>query len=524
MKKTVSVNLGGIVFNINEDAYEELKRYLEAIEGFFDRTRGREEIMEDIESRIAELLNERPGNREKPVTVEEIKSVMDTMGRPEDFADDEGSDREEPSYSDYTRVRKRLYRDGDNSMVGGVCAGLGHYFGTDPTWIRILWVIALIGFGVGLLVYVVLWIIIPKAVTTAEKLEMRGKPVNFSTIGRSVEVEAEHLKNKFEDFSKSGSAEKFKSEAEKAGRSVWKAVVKGFQVLVKIVRKILGVVLVFAGIAGVISVVVGIFGSSLGFVMIGTDHDFISYSYNELSDLIFENDFQMWSALGGTLLLTASPLSALGFAGLALLLYPRRISAAPGWFIFGAFIIGIFGCVYAGLTAAGDFAKRAVVTEKHTPAGLGDTLYLEVEEQYEGEQHYKINRSDLTKGALFFADSRGEHFFIDQVNFDIQLSRDTAAQMVLTKKARGRSFEQADKRARNIQFDHRSEDGKLQFSKFIKLSREDKWRAQHIDVLLRLPRGTVVVTNDETKPYFAEISRSKTNTFIMERGGLKRVR
>ncbi|MEA3343657.1 MAG: PspC domain-containing protein, partial [archaeon] len=139
------------------------------------------EIIADIESRIAEILQERMSDTKQVVNITDVDHVTEMMGQPSDFAEEDEpvhEDKKSKERTYYSRTTKRLYRDPENKMIGGVCGGLGAYFNTDPLWFRLLFVALIIFSGVGLLIYIVLWVVVPEAYTTAEKLEMRGEPVN----------------------------------------------------------------------------------------------------------------------------------------------------------------------------------------------------------------------------------------------------------------------------------------------------------------------------------------------------------
>jgi phage shock protein PspC (stress-responsive transcriptional regulator) len=193
MKKTFSVNLGNRVYNIDEDAYLKLKEYLDRIEGYFSDQKERDEIMNDIELRISELFAERLGINKQVVTRTDVDQVIVIMGDPKVISgveDDPHTAREKRTGP------RRIYRDPDDRVIGGVCSGLGAYLGFDPVIMRILFILLLI-FGIGFLAYLILWIVVPEAHTTAQKLEMRGDPVNTSNIGNFFREEFESVKNSF---------------------------------------------------------------------------------------------------------------------------------------------------------------------------------------------------------------------------------------------------------------------------------------------------------------------------------------
>jgi len=230
MKKTVQVNLSGQVFTIDDDAYDLLSVYLQKISRLYERSAGKDEILSDIESRIAELLLERVSDDRSVVTIKDVQEVTEIMGNPEQFEED--TMEEETAGSGYSsreyQGQKRLFRDPDSPMIGGVCSGIGYYFGIDPLWIRLAFAIALIFFGTGVLFYILLWIIIPEAKTTADKLAMRGEPVNIGSIGKSVEDE---LNNLGQRFSKGG--QQFTSGA---GTTISRGIDKFFNFMAELFR------------------------------------------------------------------------------------------------------------------------------------------------------------------------------------------------------------------------------------------------------------------------------------------------
>ena len=195
MNKTININLGGIFFHIDEIAYQKMKRYLDAIRrSLSDDPQGRDEIIADIESRISELLSERIKDARQVISESDINEIIDIMGQPEDYMVDEELFTDD-SGKNYRRktTYKKLFRDGEDKFLGGVSSGIAHYFNVDVIWIRIAWLIAAFGFGFGFLGYIVLWILLPEATTTAEKLQMEGEPVNISNIEKKIRAEFEEV-------------------------------------------------------------------------------------------------------------------------------------------------------------------------------------------------------------------------------------------------------------------------------------------------------------------------------------------
>lgn len=157
MNKTIKVNLGGFVFQLDEDAYELLKDYLLQLERKFDNSAEGNEIIEDIERRIAELLSSKLIEGREVVNVNDVKEIIETMGSPEEYGDDE-TNNERPR----TRVRGKLYREPNNAVVGGVASGIATHINVSPAWVRLAFLLTLFAWTFGFWAYLIMWAILPK--------------------------------------------------------------------------------------------------------------------------------------------------------------------------------------------------------------------------------------------------------------------------------------------------------------------------------------------------------------------------
>jgi phage shock protein PspC (stress-responsive transcriptional regulator) len=190
MKITVSINLGGYSFNIDEDAYAELKRYLKNLELHFAGEESSSEILSDIETRMAELFRARLTGYKQVIDIEDVRQVISVLGTPEDISDnDRPTAREKFSMPGY----HRMYRDTDHRAIGGVCSGMAAYWNIEIWVVRLVFLI-LAMMGIGFLIYIILYIVLPEAKTTAEKIEMKGNPVNIHNIKDSVKKEFETVR------------------------------------------------------------------------------------------------------------------------------------------------------------------------------------------------------------------------------------------------------------------------------------------------------------------------------------------
>ncbi|MBN1952911.1 MAG: PspC domain-containing protein [Bacteroidales bacterium] len=194
MKRTLSVNIGGMAFFIDEDAYGALKKYLDSIGLASNSLEGGNEIFEDVEIRIAELFAEKLKNNKQVITLRDVEEVKSILGEPEDFSGKDTGQRDSYNQQNYAR---RMYRDPDSRVIGGVCSGLAAYWSTDVSIIRIIFILLAIFGMFGVFIYLVLWIVLPEANTIAQKLEMRGEPVNLSNIAAFFRKEFENVKRNF---------------------------------------------------------------------------------------------------------------------------------------------------------------------------------------------------------------------------------------------------------------------------------------------------------------------------------------
>lgn len=201
MKKTLTVNLGGIVFHIDEDAYNLLDKYLDNLRSHFKKQEEKEEIMNDIEMRISELFTEQTDRGFQVITIEFVEQIIQRVGKPEeifdnDYISDENTQQasqteekkeKQEKTEDTTSHKKRLMRDPDEKMIGGVAGGLAAYFSVDVTVVRLALILLLFFFAkVVLPIYLVLWLVVPLARTAMDKLQMRGESVNLENIGKTV--------------------------------------------------------------------------------------------------------------------------------------------------------------------------------------------------------------------------------------------------------------------------------------------------------------------------------------------------
>ena len=236
MKKTIKISLGGLAYNIDEDAFALLDNYINTLKQRLINDKEGSEIVQDIEERISELFAEKKGTAES-ISVDIVVEILGILGKPEEIAS--GSESSNSSTT-YNRSQRRLFRDTERSYIAGVCSGIGEYFSTDPIVIRIIFLFLTVFHGFGLLLYIILWIATPKAITPKQKLEMKGEPINIATIEKTIREESAHINL---NLKKSGVRGFIESIVYLIGRiAYW--FIQFLLVLVKVIAIIVAVVLI----------------------------------------------------------------------------------------------------------------------------------------------------------------------------------------------------------------------------------------------------------------------------------------
>ena len=252
MNKTVTINIAGLVFHIDEDAYNKLDSYIQAVRNSIQQE-SEDEIIADIEARIAELFSERIDPQTGVIRMNNVDEVINIMGKPEDYIIEDDEPVRPNNFSTTQKSYKKIYRDGEKRILGGICSGLAHYFNIDPVWMRIIFILLFFLYGLSFVIYLILWVIIPKAVTVADVLEMKGEPVNISNIEKQFR---EGVNNSYQKIRTSGSSAAI------------------------VLKRIIGIVLIVFG-------VMGIFGSFFAPVAISLQknpiaNEFITYNEAEV--------------------------------------------------------------------------------------------------------------------------------------------------------------------------------------------------------------------------------------------------
>ena len=489
MNKTISINLGGFFFHIDEDAYQKLSRYFDAVKRSLSAD-GRDEIMKDIESRIAELFQERLKNDKQVVGLTEIEEVISIMGQPEDYKiDDEKSTYQSSSSStNFYYPSKRLYRDKENGMLGGVMAGLGHYLGIDTLWLRIIMVILFFGFGTGLFVYIVLWILVPEAVTTTQKLEMKGEPITISNIEKKVKEGFDDITSKFSNIDHEKIANTAKSGATRIGSTIEEVITTIF----KVFAKIIGAFIVFFSGMGLLAIII----TSIIMIFSSTMPD--NYILNNIQTPI-GLETPLW-AQGMLLLLGFGiPLFFLLILGLKLIVNNlRSIGNYVKYSLLAVWLIAVGIIISLGINEASQlaFEGKSVQKEVITIAPT-DTLKIKFKNNdFYSKSNYRNHDFKITQD-----EGDNEIIYSNNVSIEIKYTDEATPYMLIEKLANGKSTSQAKKRAEKIKYNYKIEGNTIVLDNYLLTAVENKFRGQEVEIYLYLPKGTIFQTDESYSNY-----------------------
>ena len=490
MNKTISINLGGFFFHIDEDAYQKLSRYFDAVKRSLSAD-GRDEIMKDIESRIAELFQERLKNDKQVVGLTEIEEVISIMGQPEDYKiDDEKSTYQSSSSSstNFYYPSKRLYRDKENGMLGGVMAGLGHYLGIDTLWLRIIMVILFFGFGTGLFVYIVLWILVPEAVTTTQKLEMKGEPITISNIEKKVKEGFDDITSKFSNIDHEKIANTAKSGATRIGSTIEEVITTIF----KVFAKIIGAFIVFFSGMGLLAIII------LSIIMIFSSTMPDNYILNNIQTPI-GLETPLW-AQGMLLLLGFGiPLFFLLILGLKLIVNNlKSIGNYVKYSLLAVWLIAVGIIISLGINEASQLAFEGKSVQKEVIAIVPtDTLKIKFKNNdFYSKSNYRNHDFKITQD-----EGDNEIIYSNNVSIEIKYTDEATPYMLIEKLANGKSTSQAKKRAEKIKYNYKIEGNTIVLDNYLLTAVENKFRGQEVEIYLYLPKGTIFQTDESYSNY-----------------------
>ena len=504
MKKTLTINLSGSVFHIDDDAYEKLHEYLNKINGRFGSDKDAKEIVEDIESRIAELFTGKLKDGDEVVNITHVEEVIAIMGTPEAISNEEEEEahqKEKTSEKKYYKMKgRRLYRDPEDKVLGGICSGLGAYFNMDPVIIRILFVVAFfLPVGSSALIYIVLWIVVPKASSTAQRLEMKGEAVNIDNISKTIKEEMQDVKENFRNYRSNPMYAQGRSGIQEVGN-----------VFVSVL-KVLGTILLV--LIGLPFVIVGAVLLIVLFSLLFASHEMLNLTplngFDHLSLFFTQGSTMTWIWIG-LLIVVSIPVIMLVYALIKLVFRIKSHNHIFGPIIGGVFLIGILILLINGSRTFGEFNKSATITTQESLKTAADTLYLSAKHGTAEGDLEAFTDPDINFNRFKLGTMNGKEILIGVPELKIEASHGGSFDMVINKVSRGINSTVAKQNAEEILFNYQAKDSLLNFQPSFVLP--STWRNQRVNLKLTIPVGKTVYLDESLKPIIHDI-KNTTDTY-----------
>ncbi|MDI1354291.1 MAG: PspC domain-containing protein [bacterium] len=507
MNKTVTINISGIIFHIEEDAYESLSKYLSTIKGYFSATDGGNEIMGDIEARIAELLQAKINVGKQVILMVDVDHVKTVMGKPEEFgaepsAEEKKSDERREDVSGEP-IKRRLFRNPDDKAIGGVCSGLAAYFDVDTVWIRLAMFLLIFFGGLSLWVYIILWIVMPEARSTADKFAMRGESANINTIYKSFKEEADDVKNRFTKYGK-----EFKDQ--NYSQAIRSNAVIVMSTIFNIFGRLFGFLLVMLG--GVF--LFGYITSLLGISIADGNADLSHWR-----SVIFTSPGDYAWGVIAFIIVAGIPILMLIYAGVKLLF---KIRYSNRWLNRSLGIIWLLGFLlgcYVTVITVKQFSENSRVKETIVLRGIGDTLVIKLSPEYTALKKLEFANHEEVENYLghhhsgyYFGENNRQLSVLGFADLNVVESASDSVEMIISRNARGYDKQDANENAKAINYSYSQNKNELVFDEIFSVAEGTKFRAQELDIKIKLPKGKVVYFDKSVKYLLDDIDNT-TNTW-----------
>ncbi|MGB5981886.1 MAG: PspC domain-containing protein [Nonlabens sp.] len=485
MNKTININLAGLFFHIDENAYNRLQRYLSSVRKSFAGTQGAEEIMSDIESRIAELFLEKRANDQQVISIIHVEEVIEVMGQPEDYEVDEEIFEEAPR-NKFQRPNfgsKQLFRDTSNGYVGGVCAGLAHYVNLEVIWVRLIWVFLFIS-SVGWLipVYIVLWILVPDAVTNNQRLKMMGKELNINNIGENAKADFDPVV----DGQTDGDHHIVGQKGKRGSVKFFGLIGSFFRNIFKALFKIFGLIVFLASSIGLIGLIVTL----ITVCFIDVDGQNLIHFF----DVVIPANNASWLLVTAMIFAAGIPLLVLSILGLRMLVSNMKSIGTPAkivLIVLWIISIIVLSILVARVAASQAFEANIQNVEKFSTSS-DDVFELNLETLEDLDNTIYVNNRSFN-----LMEYNGE---IALRNYDLRVAlastTDSVARALILQSAKGSSYPKAKKNASEVVFDYSITENAFVAPDYTIIPKGNGLVQQETKVIIYLPVGTKVKLNE----------------------------
>lgn len=465
MKKTNNINLNSQIFHIDEDACAQLQTYIKRLENHYLQEEDGQEIMADIESRIAELFRESlQQNHKEVISLPDIHKVIEIMGTPDVIINEDSEVSSKP-------VSRKLYRNPDSNLLGGVASGLAVYLSISPIWIRLIFVLVTFYYGSAIVIYIILWIVIPIAKTSRQKLEMKGETPTVSAIEKNIRDTYSNVKKDTN----------FHCFINKSGKMISRI----FSILGKILRNILKVI--GSGVAVIALLTGGILFISFFVFFIGgyhylpaTFHTFLQYASGSVP---------VWGIMLLSILLVCIPLLLITYYSAAYLFKFRGNKV----FLLSSVGLWMLCCLTGFFVGIGSYAKYSQVHEQETqltlaPQNQKQNLCIKLNNL--SYPYYKPEEFLLDQYLYYYSDltSKDSNNLYFRPCIAFISTEETLPRLVITQKARGINKIRAIQSTENIEYSYQWKNDTLSLNTYFTLRRPE-WNVNEIFVTLFIPEN-----------------------------------
>jgi phage shock protein PspC (stress-responsive transcriptional regulator) len=469
MDKTLKINIAGVVFQIEEDAFEILRNYLQALNSRFKNLPEGNETIEDIESRIAEIFQSQKGLA-GIISKDNIEAMISIIGKPEEL----GGAEEHDTFPFYSARRRKLYRNQDDSIISGVCGGIGAYLNTDSVWIRILFILFTCFFGIGFFVYIALWIALPSAITDNQKRDLYGDYYYAEGGRKKSSASAGH----HEGISSVGNA----------FNEIFSAIGKCIVIFVRIILIIIGVAFVIAGFLTLLSFIVLFFFKYPGLIQSATFNSDVLYLPDYLN-YFFTPAVTPW-VIVLICMAVALPLLAIIYWGIKMIFQFRAKDGVLSLVILMIWIASLVLLSTVFFSRGLGFAETGRNAESIIMKTRPDTLHISVDHKLSAVRY---DREIYIPGENFRLglNSTTKELYI-QSKIDFEKSEDGILKIEVLKSSQGRTKTVATEKAEKLLYNYRVSNDTLYADEYYIVTPEYKWSGSFLRMNIFLPVGQIV--------------------------------
>ena len=466
MDKSVKINLAGTLFHVDEEAYLLLRDYLQAINARLKNADGGNETIDDIEARISEIFQNQRGIA-GTITKENVEAMIATLGKPEDFDSGDGSGPIQAGPS----VKRRLYRNPDDSIIGGVCGGLGAYLRFEPVWIRLIFILFTFSFGIGLFVYLALWIALPSAVSDSMKRELYGE---------SYLTEA-YKKNR----NSGGGNDNGMSHVGNAFNEVFRAIWKVLFIIVRVFAIVFGVLLVITGFMTLLAFIMVLFFKNPAFFSSALNGNL--FYLPDFLDFIVNPAMTPWICFL-FFMAVVLPLMAIIYWGIKMIFWFR---SRDGIISLIGLVLWVLSVTALAIILAGEglsFAEHGRIVSTEVVEKAPETVYIITGKKV---SDLKYDREvELPDDSYFIYSNNETKELSVRVKLRLNTSEDKSARLEIVKTSGGRSRMDATKNAESLIYNYRISNDTIVLDEYFSLPKDKKWSVDEVRVNLWLPEGT----------------------------------